>query len=96
MNMPRDTRTERLLQRLVSLEGLLVQVIAYLALWLVDSYLAQVVSLLIGGVAAAILLISLLVEVVDRSRVPKVYYRLVLWCVLGPLLGGLLGWLLAG
>ena len=94
--MPTDTKTERLLRRLVSLEGLLVQVIAYLALWLVDSYMAKVVSLLIGGVAAGVLLVSLLVELVDRSRVPRVYYRFVLWCLLGPLIGGILGWFLAG
>jgi quinol-cytochrome oxidoreductase complex cytochrome b subunit len=96
MNMPRDTKTERLLQRIVTIEGLLVQTITYLALWLIDSYLAKVVSLLVGGVAAGILVVSILVEWVDRSRVPRVYYRVVLWCLLGPLLGGLLGWLLAG
>ncbi|RMF01581.1 MAG: hypothetical protein D6772_04595 [Bacteroidetes bacterium] len=64
--LPANTKIERLMQGFVSVEGLLVQFIAYLALWLVDDYLAMIVSLLIGGVAAGILGVSLLIEWVDR------------------------------
>lgn len=94
--MPPPIPGTTLLQRLVSIEALLVQIVFYLALWLIDTYMAKVVCLLIGGISLALLLVALLIELVDRSRVPKVYYRFMLWCCIGPAVGGVLGWLMAG
>ncbi|MCB0637179.1 MAG: hypothetical protein KDC54_11205 [Lewinella sp.] len=82
------------LNSFVTLEAFLLQIMAYLLLWWWDDYLATLLSLIFGGIALFLLVISRLVEWVERSRVSKAYYRLMLYCFLAPLLAGILGLLL--
>ena len=88
---PRSTAA---LDKLVRLEAFLVQVVLYLLLWVIDDYLAVVVSFILGGISLAIYLISKLIELVDKSNVPKVYYRFMLICLLAPIIAGMIGLLL--
>ncbi len=83
-----------LLDRLVSIEAILIQVVAYLLIWLLNDYLAFVLSFILGGIALSLYLVAKVVELVDRSRVPKVYYRFMVICFLAPLIAGALGLLL--
>ncbi len=64
----------------------LVQVIIYLLIFLVNDYFGTVLSLVLGGVSLALWLLSHLVELVERSRVSKRYYRFMLICFLAPAL----------
>ncbi len=84
----------KLLKRFITLEAFLVQVIIYLLIWLWDDYLATILSLVLGSIALSLYLLSYLVELVDKSSVPWVYYRLMLLCFLAPLIGAILGILL--
>jgi hypothetical protein len=63
-------------------------------MWVIDDYLAVVVSFILGGISLAIYLISKLIELVDKSNVPKVYYRFMLICLLAPIIAGMIGLLL--
>ena len=80
-----------MLKRLITIEAFLVQVLIYLLLWLWNDYLATVLSLILGGISLFVWLISLIVEWVEQSKVPKSYYRLMLLCFLAPLLGAIIG-----
>lgn len=80
-----------ILKRLATIEALLIQVIFYLLLWLWDDYLASIISLILGGISFSVLIISYLVELVERSRVSKDYYRVMFFCFLAPVLGAIIG-----
>lgn len=84
-------RSTAVLDKLVTIEAFLVQLVLYLLLWIVDDYMALVLSLILGGISFFIYLISKLVELVDRSRVPKVYYRFMVFCFLAPAIAAVVG-----
>jgi len=69
-----------------ALEVFLLQVVVYLLLWVVYSYLALILSMIIGGICALILLVALVVELVERSKVPRWYYVLMVISAAAPLL----------
>lgn len=71
-------------------EILLAEMIIYLLLWFVNEYLATMLSLIFGSICLLILLISLIVEWIERSKVPRWYFMLMLMSVLAPLLTALL------
>jgi hypothetical protein len=66
-------------------EVFLIQVFLYMVCWLLNDYLATMVSLIFGTMFLAILLVSLVVEVVERSRVPGWYFVFMLISVIAPL-----------
>ena len=84
-------RSTAVLDKLVSIEAFLVQVVLYLLLWVFDDYLAVVISLILGSIALAIFLLSKLIELVESSRVPKVYYRFVVLCFIAPAIAAIIG-----
>lgn len=81
--------------------ALLGQLIAYLLLMLYDEYAGQLTALIFGGIALVTWLLSLVVELIEPSRVKKAYYRYTLTAWLAPalalvgfiLLRGEIGWL---
>ncbi len=83
-----------LLKKLITLEAFLIQIAIYLLIWLWDDYLATILSLVLGAISLSLYILSYLVELVDQSKVPRVYYRLMLLSFLAPLIGGILGILL--
>lgn len=78
------------------IEVLLIETVIYLALWLYDDYLASLLTLILGGICLAILIISLLVELVERSKVPRWYYYFMAASVLAPILAGVVYFLISG
>ena len=60
------------------LEIFLFQLIIYSLIYLVDSYVGFLVCLILGVIAFALLVLSLIFELVDRSKVPKSYYYFML------------------
>ena len=67
-------------------EIFLIQVVFYLLCWLSNDYLASMISLIFGTLFLVILLISLVVEMIERSRVPRWYFYFMLLSVLAPVL----------
>lgn len=87
-------RQHPILDRLVTIEAFLVQFVVYLLMWLFNDYMAVLLSLILGGIALSVYVVSKLVELVERSRVPKVYYRFMVICFTTPLLAAILGLLM--
>jgi hypothetical protein len=65
-------------------------------LWLWDTYIAFLISLIAGGVFLLILLVSLVVEWIEPSKVPRGYFLFMLLAFLAPLLAGLIFLLING
>lgn len=67
------------------LEIFLTQLSVYLVIWLSNDYLGTLLSVTFGGIFLIILLISLITEWVERSRVPRWYYQFMGTGILAPL-----------
>ena len=78
------------------IEVFLIQFIIYMALWLWDTYIAVLVSSILGSICLLILIISLLLEWIEPSKVPKWYFWLMGISIATPLLTGLVYILLLG
>lgn len=61
--------------RLSLLEIFLLQTIAWLGIWLISDYVAALLTLIVGGIVSAVLVIALIAEAIERSRVPKTYFQ---------------------
>ncbi len=71
-------------------EIFLGQVALYTLLWLSTPYIASLLTLILGAVSLVILLLSLIVDWIEPSRIAPWYYRFLLLSFLAPLLVGLL------
>lgn len=72
--------------RRTSLEILLIQLIGYLIIFLWNDHIGYLLSIIIGSVVFAILMVSYIVEKVEPSRVPSSYYRVMWMLWLAPVL----------
>lgn len=55
-------------------EILVLQLIVWMALWLTNDYVATLLTLCIGAVVLSVLIVALLSEAVERSKVPRQYF----------------------
>lgn len=69
-----------------SLLTFLIQVVFYAALWLWDEYAALFVSIAFSAIAFFLLLIALVAEWIERSKVPSFFFLFLLISFLTPLL----------
>ena len=60
--------------RIGQIEIFLIQIIIFTAIYLMNSYVGFLICLVLGCIAFALLLLSLIFELVDKSKVPKSYY----------------------
>lgn len=67
------------------LEIFLLQVVGYGILWLISDYAATLVSVLFPIIFLFLLLLSQVVELVQKSKVPKWYYWFMVVSILAPL-----------
>ncbi len=58
------------------LEIFVFEVIVWLGLWLLSDYVATLLTLAVGAIVLAILVIALLAELVERSKVPRRYFSI--------------------
>jgi hypothetical protein len=56
------------------LEAGVFQLIAWLGFWLINDYLAALLTLILGCIVFVILVIALLSEAIEQSKVPKSYF----------------------
>lgn len=78
------------MRRLKPGEILLSEMIIYLLLWMFNDYLATILSLVFGTICFLILMISLIVEWIERSKVPRWYFWFMLMSTLAPIITALL------
>ena len=70
-------------------ELFLIEFAFYILLWLWNDYIATLVSALFILVCTSILLIALVAELIERSKVPRRYFYYMLVSILAPLLSSL-------
>ena len=69
-------------------EVFLVEAIVYLLLWMWNDYVATILTLSFTAIALFILLVSLVAELIERSKVPRWYFGLMVISVITPLIVG--------
>ena len=67
-------------------EGFLAQVILYSLVWLISEYTGMLICVIMFAVITALLLLSLLTELVQRSKVPKSYFMWMALSAIAPLI----------
>ena len=82
--------------KLSYLEIFLIQFVAYLSLWIYDDYMGSLVSVVMAAIFAAVWLLSLVVEWIEPSKVPRSYFYWIGLSVLAPLLAMLVYVLIMG
>ncbi len=80
----------------------LIETIVFLAIWLMNDYLASLLSIILPVICFALLIISLIAERLEKSNVPKFYFQSMVVTIFAPLcaailyitiMGGQLDWL---
>jgi hypothetical protein len=74
--------------RLSLLEIFLLELAVWLGLWLLNDYIATLLTLILVAIVFAILLIALMAEGIERSKVPRKYFQVMIISALTPLLAG--------
>jgi hypothetical protein len=75
-------------KRTYTFEIFLIQIIIYLLLWLWNDFVATLLSLSFAAIGLFILIISLIAELIDRSKVPRWYFYVMILSVITPLMIG--------
>lgn len=73
-------------QRLILIEVAIFEAILLIFLWFISEYTATLLSWIIPVLCTGILIISLIVEWVERSKVPRWYYWLLVVMGITPIL----------
>lgn len=66
-------------------EVFLLEFIAWFGLWLLNDYLATLLTLIIGAIVFSVLVIALISEAIERSKVPRRYFYVMAVSILAPL-----------
>lgn len=77
------------MERIRPIEILLGEVVIYLLIWVFNDYMATMLSLIFGSIFLLILLVSLVVELVEKSKVPRWYFLFMGLSVLAPILAAI-------
>lgn len=75
--------------RLSLLEIFLLEVVVWLGLWLLSDYIATLLTLITGAIVSAVLLIALMAEVIERSKVPRRYFYVMLLSIIAPVVSAM-------
>ncbi|MDX1477914.1 MAG: hypothetical protein R3301_09430 [Saprospiraceae bacterium] len=73
-----------------------MQIIGYALLWLWDDYVASYLTIVVPVLILVILLISLIVEWIEPSRIPRRYFVIMGISVLVPIVTGAVFYLING
>lgn len=68
----------------------LAQIAVYILLWLWNEYTASLFSLIFGAIFLFLLLISIIVEFIEPSKVPRWYFGIMAVSVAAPILAALI------
>jgi hypothetical protein len=84
------------MRQIRAIEVLLIEVIFYLALWLMNDYIATYLSLIFGSICFFILLFTGIAELLERSKVSRQYFWFMAMSALAPILAAAIFFLLGG
>jgi hypothetical protein len=78
------------------LEIFIFEIILWFGLWLVNDYLATLLTVILTAILIAILLISVISEAIERSKVPKSYFIVMAISIAASILAALLYMVILG
>jgi hypothetical protein len=79
------------------LQIFLFELAIWLVLWLVNDYIATLLTFILGSIFCAILIFALIAEGIERSKVPRKYFEVMAMSIIAPLLAGAVYlWLFGG
>ena len=84
------------MRQIRTIEILLIEVIIYLALWLINDYAAMYLSMIFGSICFFILLFTGIAELLERSKVSRKYFWIMAASALAPVIAAALFFLLLG
>ncbi len=61
--------------KLSLLEIFLLETVGWFGIWLLNDYVAVLLTLILGAIVSAVLVIALFAEAIERSKVPKMYFQ---------------------
>lgn len=67
------------------LEISLFQVVIYSTIWFIDDYFAILITAILTSIFFAVLIISLITELIEKSRVPRSYFTWMIASTIIPL-----------
>jgi len=67
------------------LESFMLQLVVYILIWILNDYVASLLLLIVPVIGTAILLLSLIFELIEPSKIPKSYYKYMLTIILAPI-----------
>ncbi|MBL7782778.1 MAG: hypothetical protein JNM22_16240 [Saprospiraceae bacterium] len=79
-----------MLNRISLLEIFLLEMVVWLGLWLSNDYVATLLTLTIGAIVSVVLIIALIAELIERSKVPRRYFQIMGISILSIVLAALL------
>ena len=62
----------------------LIQMILYALVYLGNSYIGFMLCLIMAVISFALLILSLIFEVLDRSNVPRYYFKIMISAIISP------------
>jgi len=68
------------------LQGFLIQVLIYSAVWLVSEYTGLLLSLIMAAIFGALWIFALVIELVEKSKVPRSFFVWMFLSIWPPLL----------
>ncbi|MBT8219567.1 MAG: hypothetical protein KJP00_07075 [Bacteroidia bacterium] len=77
-------------------EIFLAQCALYLLLWLLHDYTATLITAVMVTIIAGILIVALLAELVERSKVPRRYFTVMALSILAPVVVALMYGMIMG
>ena len=87
MKFNKDLKTDDLpIPQLGLLEIFLIQVVLYAFLWVISDYTATLVTIILPFIFLFLLILALAAELIDRSKIPKWYFKFMILSILAPIL----------
>ena len=71
--------------RIGFIEALLIQLLVYSLIYMGDSYVGFLICLVALFIAAAVFILSIVFELIEKSKVPRAYFKYLFSAVLAPL-----------
>ena len=78
------------------IEWFLIEFVIYILIWLINDYVATLISLVFIVILLAILLVAGIAEVIEPSKVPRSYYFFMIVSILAPIAAGVAFLLIIG
>jgi hypothetical protein len=82
--------------KLTVFEVFLLEVAVWLAIWLLNDYMATLLTLIIVAIVSSVLIIAMISEWIERSKVTRYYFQVMAVSIAAPLVAGVLYMLLFG